>query len=459
MTSANPDYDAGLRLYREARFAEALALFDRALAADAGHARARAMRGMALCQQGDFDRGIAELRAAADAAPRDPMPLSCLGTILLVQERLDEAEGALRRVLALAPNDPDALTSLGLVLRGKGDFAGSERAARAAMRARPQSVEARYNLAYALLPQGKFAEAWEAYSSRPNAQVNLRDPAVPVTVPHHAELPGPGAPVILHGEQGLGDTLFFLRFAPLLRARGHPLAFWGDTRLQPLLARAALFEHYLRPESVPGPGIAVIWVGDLPRLLSMDDPAKFPAALPLTADPARRERMRARLAAWGPPPYVGVTWRAGLDRNGRMVLAKALEPRVLGEALAGIEATLVSLQRQPRAGELDAFAAPAGRALHDAAFANDDLEDALALLDLLDDYAGVSNTNTHLRAGLGKPARVLVPWPPEWRWLDRGERSPWFTAMPLYRQRADGGWDEALARLAADLGPYNPRSR
>ena len=119
----------------------------------------------------------------------------------------------------------------------------------------------------------------------------------------------------------------------------------------------------------------------------------------------------------------------------------------------------MSLQRGPREGELAAFATGTGRALHDAAFANDDLEDALALLDLLDEYVGVSNTNTHLRAGLGKPARVMVPWPPEWRWLERGERSPWFASMPLYRQSADGSWDGALARLASDLGAYNSRSR
>jgi Flp pilus assembly protein TadD len=459
MTSANPDIDAGLRLYREGRFAEAVALFDRVLAVDASHARARGLRGLALCQMGDFERGGSELHAAAQAAPRDPMLHSSLGMILLVQERLDEAEASLRRALALAPNDASALINLGLVLKGRGDFAGGERALRAALLAQPGAFEARINLAYTLLPQGKFAEGWEAYCARPHARVNLRDPAVPVTVDHQPALPARGAPIIVHGEQGLGDTLFFLRFMPLLRARGHPLAFWGDARLHSMLARTALFEHFLLPGSAPGPGIATVWAGDMPRSLGMDDAAQFPPALPLAVQPARREAMSAWLAACGKPPYVGVTWRAGLERKGRVVLAKTLEPAVLGRALAGLGATFVSLQRNPRAGELDAFAAAAGRPLHDAAFANDELEDALALLDLLDEYAGVSNTNTHLRAGLGKPSRVLVPWPPEWRWLERGERSPWFTATPLYRQAPGGSWDEALARLAADLGAYNPPSR
>jgi Flp pilus assembly protein TadD len=459
MESANPDIGAGLRLYREGRLPEALAVFDRVLAADARHAQARGMRGLVLCHLDDFDRGVGELRAAIEIAPRDAFLHTSLGMIFLVQDRLDDAQSSLRRALALSPNHPEALVNLGLVLKAQGDFAGSERASRAALRARPQAFEARINLAYVLLAQGKFAEGWEAYCTRPDPQVNLRDPAVPVTVPHDPQLPAAGAPVIVHGEQGLGDTLFFLRFAPLLAARGHPLAFWGDPRLQPLLARTALFQHFLRPEAVPGPGIAVIWCGDLPRLLAMTDPGAFPPPLALTPERARVEAMRARLAAWGPAPYVGVTWRAGLDRKRRIVLAKSVDPRLLGAALSAVEATFVSLQRNPLDEELRAFAADAGKPLHDAAFVNDDLEDALALLEGLDEYLGVSNTNTHLRAGLGKPARVLVPWPPEWRWLERGERSPWFRDAPTYRQSPRGEWGGALGAMTADLASYNPRAR
>jgi hypothetical protein len=69
----------------------------------------------------------------------------------------------------------------------------------------------------------------------------------------------------------------------------------------------------------------------------------------------------------------------------------------------------------------------------------------------VDDYIGVSNTNVHLRAGTGRSARVLVPGPPEWRWMIHGEESPWFPGFRIYRQAPDGDWSEALARLAADL--------
>jgi hypothetical protein len=82
---------------------------------------------------------------------------------------------------------------------------------------------------------------------------------------------------------------------------------------------------------------------------------------------------------------------------------------------------------------------------------NEDLEAMLALLALIDDYIGVSNTNMHLRAGVGKTARVLVPCPPEWRWMAQGEMSPWFPGFRIYRQKNDGDWSTALNELRSDI--------
>jgi hypothetical protein len=100
---------------------------------------------------------------------------------------------------------------------------------------------------------------------------------------------------------------------------------------------------------------------------------------------------------------------------------------------------------------VNAFREATGRPVFDASAMNDDLDDALALLDVLDDYVGVSNTNVHLRAALGKPGKVLVPFPPEWRWLPAGAESPWFPGFKIYRQTPQRSWDAALAALARDL--------
>ena len=97
------------------------------------------------------------------------------------------------------------------------------------------------------------------------------------------------------------------------------------------------------------------------------------------------------------------------------------------------------------------FPVPSGRKAHDLTALNDDLEDMLAALSLLDEYVAVSNTNVHLRAGAGRTSRVLVPNPPEWRWMAAGDESPWFPGCRVYRQKLSGDWEEAFAALTGDL--------
>jgi hypothetical protein len=159
--------------------------------------------------------------------------------------------------------------------------------------------------------------------------------------------------------------------------------------------------------------------------------------------------------AFGPPPYLGVTWRAGTDFRqerefGRdlRALFKEIDMAVLGRLLQGGAGTLVAVQRAPMVGEVDVLASASRRPVFDATAMNDDLEEALALLEVLDDYAGVSNTNTHLRAALGKTGTVFVPFPPEWRWGTAGTASAWFPGFRVHRQSPQRGWDAALAAFS-----------
>ena len=161
------------------------------------------------------------------------------------------------------------------------------------------------------------------------------------------------------------------------------------------------------------------------------------------------EAVRAQLVAAGSPPYIGVTWRAGT--RGRNTLHKEVPLVRLAGLLKTLPATILILQRHPAEGEVEALASALGRPAHDLSPLNEDLESMLALLALIDDYVGVSNTNMYLRAGTGKTARVLVPAPPEWRWMAEGKESPWFPGFTVYRQGYDGSWEEAFDMLTSDL--------
>ena len=288
-------------------------------------------------------------------------------------------------------------------------------------------------------------------------------------------------------EQGLGDEIYFLRFAPALHAAGARVTYCASGKIRGLLTRMPSISHVLEDITPPADADAIILAGDLPHALgtlpssplppvATDRPVgravdfacriavrigvfwpPVPPPLPLTPLADRLEEMRARLAQIGPPPYLGLTWRGGTSPSEQRAVIWTLYKEIgiapLAAALSGAPGTFIALQRNPEPGEIDALSSALRRPVHDFSALNEDLEGMLALLALLDDYIGVSNTNMHLRAGVGKTARVLVPSPPDWRWMmNHARTSPWFPGFTVYRQSLQGDWNIALAELERDLG-------
>ena len=446
-------FDGAMQAFRQAQNESAIARFDAVLAADPDNALAAHFKGYALCRLGRFEEGVPLLERALRAQPRNPDFHGNLGIIRYVLGELPEAIRSLQRAIELAPTVAEPYGNLSMALRDSGEFERALAAARHAVQLRPDLAAARLNLALALLALGNYDEAWRAYVWRPDPSVNLRDLGTPGLLAHASVLPGLERDpwITLHGEQGVGDVIFFLRFARALRERGAKLRFWGDERVAPMLLGSALVDAVSSGTAVP-PGTNashLVWIGDLPALLGMT--SEFPASPKLGADEARVKAVRERLAACGPPPYTAITWRAGLPRRGKAVLEKAVAPAALGAALKGIAGTVISVQRNPDASEARALEEALGKTLNDLSGLNANLEDMLAVMHVVDEYVGVSNTNMHLRAAAGRTARVLLPWPPEWRWTRHLERSPWFPDFPLYRADSSGGWSDALRRLANDL--------
>jgi hypothetical protein len=302
-------------------------------------------------------------------------------------------------------------------------------------------------LAQVELLRGKWDRVGELYAHREPRRVfeqRAQAEGEPYRVPQAAALAN--ARVVLVGEQGLGDILFFLRFAAPLRDAGARLTFAGEPRLHTLLERAGLFESLEEAYDFE-PGARPILLGDLAAM----DSFRVRPTLSVAADEGRVARIRGALERMGPRPWVGLTWRAGTPAD---VVAHGLYKTVPMERLmstvAPLEATIFALQRGLQEGELRAAAAALGRPLHDLAAYNEDPEDALALMCLLDRYVGVSNTNMHLAVACAVTADVMVPFPPEWRWGLAGD-SPWFPGFRVHRQLPSGDWSEAFKALAASL--------
>ena len=418
--------------------------------------------GVAYAENGELELAEATFRKLLKRRPGSADALMNLAKALEKLERLGEALPLYERALALEPAYPRLAENVARLYRERNgdarraaallerharhiapeqlalalascdlELAGVDAAVARlgqALAAHPEWRTVREAYAHGLLAAGRFAEGWREYLAR------SARPAPPAALPKSGE-------VLLLGEQGLGDVLFFLRFT-----RGLEFSLACDARLGAVLSGVKTAAPQQR--GVP--------LGDVPALLGSD---QTPPAWPVAADESKRTGMRSRLASLGPAPYLAVTWRAGTDVTRarelgaeRISLTKAVDPAALGAALRGWRGTVVLLQRAARPSERERFTQALGAPVHDLTAVTDDLAALVALLAVLDDHVGVSNTNMHLLAGLGRSARVLVPYPAEWRWLRREGRSPWFPAFPVYRQAQSRDWSHALHSLRTDLG-------
>ena len=432
----------------------------RALALDARLPEAWNVLGLAEQDAQHPELARRHFARALELRPRFPQARLNLANCDQALGSIDAALAGYEEMAALEPRLAEVPYNLAhLHHKATGRFEEAAAYYRKAIVLDPAHAMAHHNLAHVEFLLGHFAEAWAEYRWRPP---RLRYETWIAARGRSYSPPSPdalaGKRLIVVGEQGLGDMVFFLRFAPMVRAHGARIDLACDARLHSMLDRTGVFERFASsPRELSIEGAIEVLAGDLPRLLPADEAFGAPPSLALTPHPDRSKALEQRLAALGPPPYVAVAWRAGIARSGiEESLFKELPLDEFGAALRPSRATWVSVQREPRAGETEALSAHAGAPVHDFSSMNEDLEEALALMALCDYSVGVSNTNVHLRAATRPDGHVLVPFPPEWRWMARGT-SRWFPGIRVYRQDASRDWSsglQALERdLAAALGP------
>ncbi len=465
-------------LHAVLRFDEAEREYRACIAADAEYLPARASLASLLIDVGRDAEAEMVCREILQIHPGHVETWLMLACAQNHQGRVNAQLDTVRAAAMRAPDNAKILKALAGAMFDLGDFAEGMRVINQVQAIEPDEEARQDVLAGALLACGTIEAAWICYRHRPGPGIfRTKNPGVALSNTLPPELRG--KQVFVHREQGLGDELFFLRYAPRLAAMGARITYRAGAKLRTLLERVPCLDVVL-PEDAPLPEADVVMiVGDLPHALTPADAAqhqlaqvsalepgqtlsfgqseheRYPQSLLIPPLPQRMDELRQRLANAGPPPYLGLTWRAGIPPREQgadgWVLYKVAATGEFAAVAGTFNGTLLALQRAPQPGEIAAFAQAAGRPVHDFSDLNDDLEGMLALLALIDEYAGVSNTNMHLRAAAGKTARVLLPAPAEWRWMTTGAASPWFPGFSLYRQDNDGSWAPAWAALKRDL--------
>jgi len=478
---AKMNYNLGVALQDQGKLDEAVVCYRRALELKPDFAEAHNNQGNVFWQQGKPDEAVACYRRALELKPDYAEAHNNLGAALWEQGKLDEAEACYRLALALKPDYAEAHYNLGTAFNGQGKLDEAEACYRRALELKPDYAEAHNNLGAALWEQGKrdeaeacyrralepkpdfaeshwnrsliwllggdFAHGWSEYEWR--WQRKESPPRIfqqPVWDGGHLE----GKTILLHAEQGLGDTIQFIRYASTVKQLGGTVCVECQKPLLRLL------------EGCPGIDQLIGQGNDLPTfdahvpLLSVPGILKtsletIPATIPyLLPQPALLEQWRKRLIELN-GFKIGITWQGNPMRRGDRFRSIPLRYFAPLAQISGVR--LISLQKgagteqlaevrtlfpiTDLAGELDQQSGP--------------FMDTAAVMKGLDLVICSDTAAAHLAGALGVPVWVALSFAPDWRWLlDRAD-SPWYPTMRLFRQPSLGDWAGVFEEMHSAL--------
>jgi len=409
-----------------------------ALELQPGNAAAHAALGSALHDVQDLPGAMEHSLAAYSIAPTaaHATTLSC---VLVALGHYAEALAVAEHAVVLAPNSIEGLVNRAIALEGLGRFPEAVLAGRRAVLAAPGHAVAHHNLAVTLLGLGQLTtEAWSHYGWR----LHLR--GTPAWLGQAVRWTGQdvqGRTVLLHAEQGLGDTLQFVRYAPLVAARGARVVLAVQAPLLRLLRRVPGVDHVVAVGSVLPAFDVVCPLLDLPGLFGTtlaDVLPVLPYADPFPAWDDGIAALRVGLVWAGSPGFV--------DDRQRSLPVAALAGLA---GLDGVQFYNLQMGQAPPA-TLDAIDLMAG--VHDVA-------DTAARIAGLDLVVAVDTAVAHLAATMGKPVLLLSRHRGCWRWLHDRADSPWYPTLRVIRQAAHGNWDAVVAQVRHEIEALVPQPR
>jgi tetratricopeptide (TPR) repeat protein len=478
-SDATLQYRLGMALTNQGRLPEATARLHEAVRLDSGHVLAHGNLGTAYLLASRLEEAAECFRTVLRLRPDSAEALYNLGVVALKQERWEHAVAYFRQAIQCKPGYAEAHDNLGQVLLRLNRLDEGVASLRQAVHLNPHSPDAHCHLAYALTVGGRHTEALASFETAlllepghadshfERALVWLllgdwrrglpeyewrwktgRFPEVRRSQPVWDGSDPAGRTILLHSEQGLGDTLQFIRYAPLLRQRGATVVAACQEPLLPLLSRCAGIDWLIGAAAEPPPCDVRAPFLSLPLLLG-NTPDNVPAQVPyLHADPALVEHWRRELSQ-DPSFKIGIVWQGNPGHRKDSQRSIPLRHFAPLARLDGVR--LFSLQKGPGREQLAEFAqrwpiTDLADRLAERAGAFTDTAAVLMNLDLL---VAADTAVVHLAGGLGRPVFLALSAAPDWRWLLDRPDTPWYPGMRLFRQRDWGNWESVFQVLAA----------
>ena len=442
--NAEAFYNQGNTFHHLERFEEALHSHDQAIGLNPAHAQALCNRGMALRALKRLVEALNSIDRAIGINPNNAAILNNRGTLLIELNRPQEALVTFDQALSIDPDFTAALYNKGNTLLALGMPESAGHYLTQAVAGAPGDPDAHFNLALFHLVTGNYEAGWREYEWR--WKQSSYKPL------HHFEQPRwtghqdlNGKTILLHTEQGAGDTLQFIRYIPMVKALGAHIVLEVQVPIKPLLESLNHVDVLLSQGETLPPFDYHCMLMSLPyafnTTLSTIPPAEPPQLAPTTKISSWSEKLRLT-----PTPRIGLAWSGNPthknDHNRSIPLAyliKRLAP----------EFRYISLQQELR---------PADKAVlqsaHNVLSVEDqlhDFSDTAALIANLDLVISVDTSIAHLAGAMEKPAWILLPYAPDWRWLVTGEYSPWYPLARLFRQPTFMDWEDPIARINLEL--------
>ncbi len=424
------------------QFEEAIRVLEQAVQLNPSYASAHCNLGGALRELGRLDEAVAACKKAEALQPESC--LASLGSALLEQDKFDEAAVAIGELIRLRPDSAEAHKKMVPIYMRQGKIAEAMKWIDRYLELVPDDAENRFDRAMLWLQQGDFERGWPEYEWRWKCKEFI--PHAPRRQAWDGS-PTKGA-ILLHAEQGYGDTLQFIRYTPLVKRQVGAVILSCPKRLTPILSRCRDIDQIVSGSPLPEfqteitlpslPGVFKTTLASIPR--------KVPY---LFADPELIDHWRVKLPSKG--FRIGIAWQGSREFKNDYSRSVPLEQFAPLAAVKGVQ--LISLQKEHGREQIAAvrdrmevMELPAGFDEESGAFM-----DTAAIMMNLDLVISTDTAIAHIAGGLGVPIWLATSFMPDWRWMLERTDSPWYPTMRLFRQPKLGDWKSVFEEMAREL--------
>ncbi|HEV3383703.1 MAG TPA: tetratricopeptide repeat protein [Gemmata sp.] len=449
-------YNIGNLYLKQRKLDEAIDCYRRVLQLQPDNIGAINNLGQALKGQEDFSGAANCYEKILQLQPGNAEVHINLGTVRDAQKRHNEAIACYRHAIQLRPDLSTGHYNLGNSLKDQGHLSEAIASYHRSLQLAPDHADSHFALGMSSLTVGEWVEGWREYEWRWKTHF--------FKVPDFAQDRGwdgsdlHGRTIVIHAEQGMGDTIQFVRYLPLVRERGGRIVFQCQDRLTSLLNGVIAADEIVPREQPLPPSDCAVALMSLPGIFNTT-PENIPAQIPyLHADPERRARWRNWLDQY-PGRKVGICWRGNPKHPDDARRSVKLTAFAQLAKIDGIQ--LVSLQTSDGLEELAEHAESLN--ILDAAIVADEKGESFlelaALYSELDLIVTVDTVTCHLAGALGVPAWVALAFMADWRWLQKREDTPWYPSLRLFRQQRPGEWDPVFSSMSEALSNFFESSR